>query len=755
VTRFSGSLAAIDRMNAVTTNMTIGFLNLALLAGLAALAIPPIIHFLNRRRHDVVDWGAMQFLLVSPAKRRRFMIEELLLMALRMGLIALLVLAFAAPYVSGPLVAGWTRPPRDTVLLIDASYSMERTDGKSPSPWQQAREWCGKWLKQARAGDRVAVLLATQPPQVIVRDLSADSASVRELLEQLPRPTANADWPRAVGDAWNLLRDYGQAARRDIIAVTDRQKLGWADPATLAQWQSLSRRLQAERDARKDDPLFTAPGIWAVTLGESKPGPNLRLAPLQTSRTVAGVGQRLRFATALHWDNLTDARPPKCIQVTIGAETKKLSLPARLEGASGRFALTFDHRFTALGVHLVNVLVEPDEGQDVLPADNRQDLAIEVVQELPVLLIDGDKQVSAESTTFHLTKAFADPADKAKVSFIVPRVVAHGEFEPETMLTKASATPRAVVLADVPHLTEPQLAGLTRFVEAGGGLLIFVGPRAELSFYNEQLYRGGKGLLPARLDGIETVKADRAASIDVKRFLHPALELFREEPNCTLGQAAYTHWWKATAETHGRGTPVALFTNDDPWLIEKTHGQGRIILSTLPMDRSWDGHLPKTWEFPVLAHELLFALADVRSGGFNLTPGQALRLQPAGAVPTSITLLKPDGKASTRTATAWPFLWENPGLPGVYQVQVGAGPRLPVVIHADPRESDLTPCSEEERQKVAELLPLRYLDKARLPEDADAAGQKEDVWWLFLIGVIGLLCCELLLTRRMALARSP
>src|SRR5262245_11278727 len=164
--------------------MTIGFLNIALLAGLAALAIPPIIHFLNRRRYDVVDWGAMQFLLVSPAKRRRFMIEEWLLMALRMGLIALMVLAFAAPFVSGPLVAGWTRPPRDTVLVLDGSYSMEQTDGKAPSPWQQARALCHDWLKQAHAGDRVTVLLAASPPQAVIGELTADCAGVGTILEQ-------------------------------------------------------------------------------------------------------------------------------------------------------------------------------------------------------------------------------------------------------------------------------------------------------------------------------------------------------------------------------------------------------------------------------------------------------------------------------------------------------------------------------------------------------------------------------------------
>ena len=75
-------------------------------------------------------------------------------------------------------------------------------------------------------------------------------------------------------------------------------------------------------------------------------------------------------------------------------------------------------------------------------------------------------------------------------------------------------------------------------------------------------------------------------------------------------------------------------------------------------------------------------------------------------------------------------------------------------MHADPRESDLTPFSEEERQKVAELLSLSYLDDSRLPDDAGAAGRNQEVWWLFLIGVMALLCCELWLTRRMALARG-
>src|SRR5438034_11792264 len=92
-----------------------------MLLGLVVLAIPPIIHLLNRRRYDVVDWGAMQFLQVSEVTRRRLLVEELLLMLLRMGLIAVLVLAWAGPYTDDWSLSAGTRPNRDVVLVFDGS----------------------------------------------------------------------------------------------------------------------------------------------------------------------------------------------------------------------------------------------------------------------------------------------------------------------------------------------------------------------------------------------------------------------------------------------------------------------------------------------------------------------------------------------------------------------------------------------------------------------------------------------------------
>jgi len=53
------------------------FLNPMMLLGLAGVALPVIAHLLSRRRYDVVNWGAMQFLDPSRKTRRKMKLEEL------------------------------------------------------------------------------------------------------------------------------------------------------------------------------------------------------------------------------------------------------------------------------------------------------------------------------------------------------------------------------------------------------------------------------------------------------------------------------------------------------------------------------------------------------------------------------------------------------------------------------------------------------------------------------------------------------
>ena len=67
------------------------FLGGLFLLALPAIAIPAAIHFLKRRRREVVSWGAMQFLVENSNQRRKATeIDRWILLAIRTLILACL-----------------------------------------------------------------------------------------------------------------------------------------------------------------------------------------------------------------------------------------------------------------------------------------------------------------------------------------------------------------------------------------------------------------------------------------------------------------------------------------------------------------------------------------------------------------------------------------------------------------------------------------------------------------------------------------
>jgi len=75
----------------------VSFLFPALLTiGLPLVAVPVLIHLINLRRQQRIRWAAMQFLLESQRRNRRWiLLKQLLLLATRMAVVAVLVLMLA------------------------------------------------------------------------------------------------------------------------------------------------------------------------------------------------------------------------------------------------------------------------------------------------------------------------------------------------------------------------------------------------------------------------------------------------------------------------------------------------------------------------------------------------------------------------------------------------------------------------------------------------------------------------------------
>ncbi|HEY7427770.1 MAG TPA: VWA domain-containing protein [Gemmataceae bacterium] len=771
------------------------FLHPWMLIGLTAILIPPLLHLLNRRRYEVVDWGAMQFLQVSETTRRRLFLEELLLMLVRMGLIAVLVLALSGPFLTSSVLARLgPRTNRDVVLVFDGSYSMGSTSAEGV-PHEKAKEWASAFVADLAPGDTVAILQAKDQVVQVLPEPSHDLASVQERIDNLPPPSGGCDWRQALQAAAAIL-SRSQRAEREIVLLSDGQRFGWADRDSLFRWSLLASELglnQQEPPAGQVRPRF-----WVVNVAPLRDAdpPNWSLTPLESNRPLVPVEREVTFRTAMDLHGQKAYSPPHCMRLEIdGRFARHLAVPNAAALRNGRVPFSFTHRFATAGSHLVSVVLEPDPPpeerpanytvKDELPGDNRQDFAVEVVPALPVLIVEGEPTSGAKSDRDFLRDALAPAREPTPVVRV--RVIPVSEFDPALLAApeaSKSARPRVLILRDVARLTTAQQEAVGQFLTDGGSVLVTLGPRVEVDYYNGQLYRAGKGWLPAHLDGMEgdVTKPENAAHPAPGSSDHPALQLFLEKPKDgkeagrfpQLGKARFPRWWKlSTPGRNSVGVQVAALrsaSTECPFLVEWVDPTraGRLLVCAVPLDDSWDTNVIKTEAFVPLAHELVYYLAGARSTEFNLEPGQPLRyrLVSVGTLEQH-KLRTPRGETkplSTDPARKDAFLAAVDRLPqgsvlriegtretGVYQLQTAEGGTVYYVVRPKKaEESDLTPCSDEDRAKVAELLPgMKYPnDRGQLSGEWISESHRQELWWWLLLGLIALLCGEVWLTGR-------
>ena len=623
--------------------------------GLPLAAVPIVIHLINLRRRRRIEWAAMEFLVASQRRNRKWvLLRQLLLMLTRAAMVAAVVAMLAGPVMrsewAGLLGGGRTHH----VVLLDDSYSMSDT-WAGVDTFDEAKQSILNLLTQTtnRPGTQeVSIVLfsraagygsggAALVDHVTITPQSLDT--IRTTLSTLAASESDAG-PAVALDALRRLPEPQPDQSRIVYLFTDFREKDWQENEKLAQ-------LLGEANRQADQ-------VHLVRCGREH-NPNVSVTRLEPEAgyRASGVETWMRCAVANHG-------PERLASVIATVQQDGRELPAIDFGAvdpgeevTRRFRVVFG----SLGWHSMVVRVSADS----VEADNTRCAVCNTPDAFPVLLVDGSPE---GADGFYVRQALSPGGRRlAGWEAVVERP---SYLRDEDDLDRFAA----VLLLDVPHLDAIAVEALQEYVSGGGGLAIFLGPSTEPRFFNEQLYKEGAGLAPAPIDTPTQLLTDPDASeADIVVSDSPIFRVFGGQRNSFLQIAKVRFYYSLlpgwSAPDSGDVSVLASLRNGAPLVMEKRLGKGRIVVqNTRIAPTESELGVWSNWSinpaFPVYVNELVGALSSGRRGFPSTESGTRLELSvpeneyipevrvfPPGEQPRTVSVAPTDG---TITATLTP-----------------------------------------------------------------------------------------------------
>jgi hypothetical protein len=751
--------------------MSFDFINPWMLAGLAGVSLPVLAHLLSRRKYDTVEWGAMQFLELGRNARQRIKLEELLLLALRMGMIALIAIALSRPWMSGGLANTFaSKPACDIAIVIDSSYSTD-WNAKAQTPREQAVSWAKTLVDQLGPGETVGLIDARGTVEAKVPSLTRDRNLIRESLDDLPKPSGSSRLNDGILRGLQMV-NAGSNVSRHVVVVTDGQLHPWRD-ADEHLWLQL-KELREQSTVPAD--------VWVVSTQKQQARQNNDAVDrLQLSRELTVVNFPVRIRTRLKNSGAKAASNRKVYLEVDGQRLADKTISVRVE-PDGQATIEFEHRFRTSGAHVLAVSID----EDSLPGDDRSEAAIEITDALPILLVDGSISPDpARSEVFFAKSALSAVANPTP--WISARTVRSAAFS-ETSIADA----QVIMLANVPRLTDQQLDAIKEFVDNGGGLGIVLGDQIDEQWYNSRLFDRGRGLLPAWLEDVASapVGIEEAPITILSESLQlPWISQFQTGGDDGLLDARFTRWYSTTlrpelpaqadapgakersdesvAEDDSNSTdrPVAStagsYSNGDAFLLSRPFGRGRVAMMTSTLDADWTT-LPARPDYVAFLHEWIFQLAAGRVTR-NVDTGSPLLFPIAqDDDPANWVFINPEGEELEALGAGdelRPMVrLDQTHLPGTYRLRKRppaneeANPANDefFVVNFDRSESELTPLTDE---RWAELTDEERLHRIETPEELfeslETEASRIELWHLLLLAFLLILIGEVFMTRRL------
>jgi hypothetical protein len=674
------------------------FLTPLLLVALAGLAIPVLLHLIQKERKNVVQFPSLMFLRRIPyqsVQRRR--IRHWLLLMMRLAALALIVFAFARPFLKRQdFGAAGASGAREVVVLLDRSYSMGYGDH-----WQRALDAVRETIDGLRGSDRGSIVLFASGSEVAVRS----TGDKRRLLAAIASMESGAGATRygpALKLAGSILAESA-LPRREAVLISDFQRAGW----------------QGAEGVRLPDGAV----LTAVPITETGSA-NLAVTPVSLQRTLF-EGQERVTVTAGVINHAGTAAGSVDVALELGdraIQTRQVSLEA-----NGSASVTFEP-VTLTGP---NMKATVRLASDALLRDNAFHFVL--TPENPIRVIIAERAGSPRETSLYLSRALALGES--------PR------FEASTAPAdsiSADALSRASVLILNDVAVAPSTAERIRqFVEKGGGLFVVLGDRGTWPEIPD--------IMPAALAAPVDRSSGAAARLGALEYGHPVFEIFRAPRTGDFSTARF-YGYRGTTPVPGAQV-IARYDDGGAALLERKVGSGRVLLWTSTLDLYWNDLAVKPVYLPFV-HRVIRHLggyrepAPWRTVGDVVEPAHEAGLQGSAADPRLV--ITPSGQRVTLDE-------EGPDVlelleQGFYEVRTTdreADTAVVVASNVELTESDLTGMDPEEVVAAAmgRAGGAGGTDTPATPSDeAQEAAQR--IWWYLLFAGLLLLAGETIVANR-------
>ncbi len=590
--------------------------------GFLLVAVPILIHLINLLRHRKQKWAAMDFLLESYRRNRRWvMLKQWLLLAARM-LAMLLLVAMLAKWVSSSQLLGMLGgQTTHHYVLLDDSYSMAAKEGDESAYARGLRAVSGLVRSIAnQPGQHQLTLLRFSRAALANRaaDQNARIDSAADLLAQsVPRdPTKLLDRliatePSALQlapeDALELITPLiveNNAEQAQVYLLSDLRRNEFGEPETLRN------KLRSLIDGEAQ--------LHVIDCGRDSAALNLSVASVEPEQEVwaAGVPLMVRFQvrnqstqaarnvvvkvrSISYADGATEPR----VDSSYSGQAVELP-PVVIEQIDAGEAVTRQVQviFGTPGKHVVEVALP----EDSLATDNVRWCVIGIRQSQRVLLVDGETD---RTNAFYLQTVLA-PNARLRTGMTAEQVDAAylRDVAPETL-----AEFDVVALLDVPRLDRQAVDKLEVYVRSGGGLFAMCGRNTNMQLVNEQWYRDGEGFFPIQLQQIsETNKAVGELVADsppqVAASEHTILGPLRALSVSPFSLLRIRQQFLATSDSLQRAglEVVATGPAGAPLLVDMGLGEGRVVALLTGLTNEWSN-----W-----AQDPTFVVATLRTLGY-------------------------------------------------------------------------------------------------------------------------------------------